>query len=87
MLDNLLHIGLTEGRESLWSGTDASLILVSNPAIKFTVYEYFKRYLLTSMTTSELSPFKAFLVGAVSSAIATIITYPVQVVQTKSRVR
>jgi hypothetical protein len=30
---------------------------------------------------------KAFTLGAVSSLVATILTYPLQVVQTKSRVR
>ena len=30
--------------------------------------------------------FQAFLLGALASAVATTITYPIQVVQTKSRV-
>ena len=35
---------LQEGLGSLWNGTKASLMLVSNPAIKFTVYELLKRH-------------------------------------------
>ena len=77
---------MSEGLESLWGGTVASLILVSNPAIKFTVYEYLKRFLLVKRSASQLSPYQAFLVGALASAAATVITYPVQVVQAHSRV-
>ena len=78
---------MSEGLESLWGGTVASLILVSNPAIKFTVYEYLKRFLLVKRSSaSQLSPYQAFLVGALASAAATVITYPVQVVQAHSRV-
>ena len=84
-LGGLQRIGLSEGVESLWGGTVASLILVSNPAIKFTAYEYLKR-LFTPSTNSQLSPSKAFLMGALASAIATLVTYPVQVIQTKLRV-
>ena len=83
-LDGLLKIGMNEGIESLVSGTVASLVLVSNPAIKFTVYEYFKRILL-SPSQAQLSPGKAFLIGALASACATLVTYPIQVVQTKLR--
>ena len=72
---------MKEGVGPLWNGTAASLILVSNPALKFTVYEYLKR-----LAIEPLSPSKAFFMGAFASAIATIITYPVQVVQAKSRV-
>lgn len=77
-----MQIGRSEGREGLWGGTVASLILVSNPAIKFTIYEYLKRL----NGAPQMSPSMAFLIGALASAIATIVTYPVQLVQTKARV-
>ena len=35
---------------------------------------------------TALSPQKTFLIGAFANAIATLITYPVQVVQAKMRV-
>ena len=86
LLDGLLKIGMNEGMESLVSGTFASLILVSNPAIKFTVYEYFKRIFLSGPKAgNQLSPGQAFMFGALASACATLITYPIQVVQTKLR--
>ena len=84
LINGLLRIGLSEGKEKLWAGTVASLVLVSNPAIKFTTYEYLKRIILP-LNETQLSPLKAFLIGALASAVATVITYPVQVVQTKSR--
>ena len=84
LISGLLRIGISEGKEHLWAGTVASLILVSNPAIKFTVYEYLKRIFLPT-DQSQLSPLKAFLIGALASAVATLITYPVQVLQLKSR--
>jgi adenine nucleotide transporter 17 len=82
-----VKIGINEGQYGLWGGTVASLVLVSNPAIKFTAYEYLKRLLVGKSAASQLlSPSKAFMMGALASVIATLITYPVQVVQTKSRV-
>jgi hypothetical protein len=42
--------------------------------------------LTLSKSEKNLSAFKAFLLGAFASAIATTLTYPIQVVQTKSRV-
>ena len=41
-MSTYLHV--QEGLGSLWNGTKASLMLVSNPAIKFTVYELLKRH-------------------------------------------
>ena len=77
-----------EGTSSLWSGLVPSLVLVSNPAIKFTAYEAIKRRVMESMgdQTKALTPGQAFMVGVAASLVATIATYPVQVVQTKARV-
>jgi hypothetical protein len=60
---------------------------VSNPTIKFTVYETAKRVLEGYKEAgSKVTAFEAFLLGAFASAVATAVTYPVQVVQTKTRV-
>ena len=83
-LDGLFRIGIKEGLGSLWNGTGASLILVSNPALKFTTYEYLKRIFYGN--SNSPSPSTAFFMGAFASVIATIITYPVQIVQTNLRV-
>lgn len=73
-----------EGPGSLWSGTGPSLLLVSNPAVKFTAYEALKRRLLAGQ--QQPSAGAAFLLGVASSLAATVATYPLQVVQAKARV-
>lgn len=42
--DCLMKIVKTEGCLALWNGTKPSLILATNPAIQFMVYETIKRY-------------------------------------------
>jgi adenine nucleotide transporter 17 len=116
-----------KGFQHLWTGTSASLLLVSNPVIQFFCYEQFKQARIqvtsarssasshhhnhshhqrrqsstglakqqqqqppsTSRTTRAdriaLSPTEAFLVGALSKAVATISTYPLQLTQTVLR--
>ena len=43
--DCLSKIVRQEGVGALWSGTVASLMLTTNPAVHFMVYEALKRYL------------------------------------------
>jgi len=83
-LDGLIKIALQEGIGSLWNGTKASLLLVSNPAIKFTFYELFKRQ-YTKITGKGVGGTTAFLLGAAATAVATLLTYPLQIVQAKAR--
>jgi len=67
------------GLVKLWSGTTASLFLVSNPIIQFFLYEQVKD------NRAVLSPTQAFLAGATAKAIATIVTYPLQLAQSLLR--
>lgn len=75
--------------ESTWTeafdGLAISLLLTSNPSIQYTVFDQLKQKLLkkkmsqtTGATSSPeaLSAFSAFLLGAVSKCVATILTYP-----------
>ena len=39
-------MGYHEGIPSVWAGTIPSLVLVSQPTIKFTIYEFLKRHYL-----------------------------------------
>ncbi|KAJ8925816.1 hypothetical protein NQ315_009666 [Exocentrus adspersus] len=79
LLDGLVYIARTEGITALWSSLGPSLILVSNPVIHFTVYESLKR----KVTVKSATAF--FLLGALSKIIATVVTYPLQLVQTRQR--
>jgi len=85
LVQGLLDIFKHEGIASLWNGARASLILVSNPAIKFTVYEFLKKRLLELRRTNKLTASAAFMLGVMSSAVATTVTYPLQMIQAKQR--
>ena len=80
--------------QQLWQGTGSSLLLVSNPVIQFVVYERIRQIILMqdgsgqhNNTTTTLSPSSAFWAGALSKAVATIITYPLQLTQALLRMQ
>ncbi|XP_059090199.1 peroxisomal membrane protein PMP34-like isoform X2 [Tigriopus californicus] len=86
LLDGLIKMVQSDGCAALWNGLAASLMLVSNPAIKFTVYEYLKRQVLKrQLSSTSLSALPAFVLGVLASSVATVATYPLQVVQVKLR--
>lgn len=85
ILDGLWKIARFEGFPSLWNGTLPSLVLASNPSVQFMVYEAIKRYFQSILKTKELSGFLYFIIGAIAKTVATVVTYPLQVVQSKSR--
>ncbi|KAK9071542.1 hypothetical protein SSX86_007970 [Deinandra increscens subsp. villosa] len=74
--------------EGSWSeafdGLGISLLLTSNPAIQYTVFDQLKQKLLegklkkagNGSSPESISAFSAFLLGAVSKSIATVLTYP-----------
>ncbi|KAI3794527.1 hypothetical protein L1987_37159 [Smallanthus sonchifolius] len=76
---------LTEGSWSeAFDGLGISLLLTSNPAIQYTVFDQLKQKLLdgtlkragNGTSPESLSAFSAFLLGAISKSIATVLTYP-----------
>lgn len=85
LTDGLVKIIQKEGFSALWSGTVPSLILVSNPAVQFMIFEMLKRNLKVLLDKKELSPLHIFALGAVSKTVCTVLTYPLQVVQSKKR--
>lgn len=85
LTDGLLKILRRDGIGALWSGTIPSLVLVSNPAIQFMIFELLKRNLQQTLARKELSSFHVFTLGAVSKSISTVLSYPLQVVQSKKR--
>ncbi|KAE8351857.1 mitochondrial carrier domain-containing protein [Aspergillus coremiiformis] len=63
-----------DGWSGLWRGLKASLILVVNPAITYGAYQRLKDILFSGR--NNLKPWEAFLLGALSKAMATIATQP-----------
>ena len=66
----------------LWAGLHPALLLSSNPAIHYTVYDVIKSLVLASDdhadigVEAKLSALSAFLVGLVAKSVATVFTYP-----------
>jgi hypothetical protein len=73
---------------SLWNGLLPAILLCSNPAIQYTLYDTFKGWLLLHRQTHQLnseqqhaqkkslSMTESFLFGLISKFVATISTYP-----------
>uniref|UniRef100_A0A0B7B3X2 Peroxisomal membrane protein PMP34 n=1 Tax=Arion vulgaris TaxID=1028688 RepID=A0A0B7B3X2_9EUPU len=84
-IDCIVKIIQKEGIKTLWGGTVPSILLATNPAIQFMVYEALKRYFTHMLNVSELNGLLYFLLGAIAKTVATVITYPLQVVQSRLR--
>lgn len=63
-----------DGYTGLWRGLKASLVLVVNPAITYGAYQRLREVLFPGK--ANLRPIEAFLLGAMSKALATILTQP-----------
>ncbi|XP_054706284.1 peroxisomal membrane protein PMP34-like [Uloborus diversus] len=85
LIDALIKISKMEGISSLWSSMVPSLMLVINPAIQFSVYEALKRELPKLLGKNTLNAVEFFLLGAIAKSVATVLTYPLQIVQQKLR--
>jgi len=75
------------GMLSLWSGATSSLLLVFNPTIQFATYEALKRWnwLNTLLPFLIIGPtFYHAINSVIAKIIATVLTYPLQVIQTRS---
>ena len=71
-----------EGFSGLYQGLGPALVLVSNPALQFMCAEQFRRYLKVRYHMHSIGPLNEFFIGATSKLIATIVTYPYQVIKT-----
>ena len=85
LISGLKYIAQHEGIQKLWSGTTASLMLVVNPAIQFSVYEAIKRYLTKIYGKETPSVLYFFFLGAIAKLVSTFMTYPLQLIQTRMR--
>ncbi|OQS07335.1 Mitochondrial Carrier (MC) Family [Thraustotheca clavata] len=66
-----------DGIFALWKGYIPSLVLVSNPAINYTIFDRLKLQLQTSQQIKNLSAMQAFVVACIAKSIATVMTYPI----------
>jgi len=92
LFSEMIHIARKNGIGHLWSGTAASLLLVSNPVLQFFCYEELKLLLLRgtaqhTTATNTLPPVQAFVSGALAKAVSTVLTYPLQLAQTVMRMQ
>lgn len=65
-----------EGITELWKGLNASLVLCSNPAITYGVFERIKTFILQRSGSKSLTSIQIFLIGMFSKTLATLLTYP-----------
>lgn len=91
--DCLRKVTASEGLLSLWNGTLASLMLVSNPVIHYVSYERMKLALQHKRLTENpkargaLTAMEIFVLGALAKSLTTVVTYPLQVAQSLMRVQ
>ncbi|KDO25613.1 hypothetical protein SPRG_08912 [Saprolegnia parasitica CBS 223.65] len=64
-----------DGVLALWKGYIPSLVLVSNPAINYTIFDRLKLQLVSA--TTSLTALQAFMLAAIAKSIATVVTYPI----------
>ncbi|GAA5836774.1 hypothetical protein JCM11251_005784 [Rhodosporidiobolus azoricus] len=75
------HILRDDGITGLWRGLKPSLVLCINPAITYGMFERLKTVLLKP--GDKMTPGKAFLIGALSKTLATVVTYPYIMAKTR----
>lgn len=65
-----------EGVTGLWLGIKPGLVLTVNPAITYGVFERLKNVVLAAQqaTSSKLSPWTTFIIGALSKTLATVVS-------------
>ncbi|BGP36758.1 hypothetical protein JCM10450v2_000650 [Rhodotorula kratochvilovae] len=72
-----------QGIAGFWSGFQSTIILTLNPAITFYAFDTLKRALIPAKHREHPTPSQTFLCGALASAIASAITYPLILAKTR----
>lgn len=87
VFDCLTRIINEEGVAALWKGVGPSLILVSNPSIQFVTYERLRGPMekIAEKRGSPITSLEFFIMGAIAKAVATVLTYPLQLAQSRLR--
>jgi hypothetical protein len=79
--ETLKSILADDGITGLWRGLKPSLVLCINPAITYGMFERLKSLLLKP--GEKMTPGKAFVMGALSKTMATVVTYPYIMAKTR----
>ena len=85
--DGLVRMAQEEGVGALWNGTGPSLVLVSNPTINFVVYERLREFMIHRVMARgyEITSIEFFIMGAIAKMVSTVVTYPLQIAQSRLR--
>jgi adenine nucleotide transporter 17 len=78
VIETIQNIIKEEGFAGFGKGLGACYVLVINPIIQFVLYEYLKRRFANSKYRSAM----VFITGAISKALASMFTYPYQILKT-----
>lgn len=83
----LSDIAKKQGIWAIWQGLIPSLILVSNPSVQFVTYENLKKFMskIAASRKKPITSIEFFIMGAIAKAVATVVTYPLQVAQSRLR--
>ncbi|KAI9189775.1 hypothetical protein H9P43_001208 [Blastocladiella emersonii ATCC 22665] len=81
--DTWLSIVRDEGVTGLWKGLKPSMVLVSNPAITYGMFERLKQLVTKGDATRALSAGEVFFIGAAAKTLATVVTYPLIMAKVK----
>ncbi|KAH3900264.1 related to Peroxisomal membrane protein PMP47A [Saccharomycodes ludwigii] len=80
-LQTIVGIVQHEGIGAIFKGLKPALVLVINPVIQYTVFEQLKN--IVAKDDNVISPFMAFLLGALGKLAATGATYPYITLKTR----
>ena len=83
-ISTLMSLIREEGVAALWAGVAPALVLVINPVIQYTIFEQLKN---TIEKRRKLTPWDAFLLGALGKLIATGSTYPYITLKARMQLR
>lgn len=87
VLNAVVRMWRSEGPGALWRGLALSLWLVCNPVIQFFSYDILKELLpkLRVKKRQNISGLEAFTIGAMAKAVATVLSFPLIVAQSRLR--
>jgi len=83
--DCIRRVYREEGIKGFYKGLGASYLGISESAINFVLYEKFKATVIAHQQTTELSNIGYLLTAATAKLIASMMTYPHEVVRTRLR--